>query len=239
MTIDPLYDPMGQAVLDYCEGRPTKKLRVLSSMFDDDEMPVPYLFRTYDQMPPLEQAALDNARGKVLDIGACAGCHSLYLQNKGLDVTAIDISPLSVKTMKKRGLHKVLLADIFEKSPDAEFDTILLLMNGTTIAGTLERLPLLFQRLKSMLAPNGQILIDSTDLRYIYEDDHGNFDYDDTKYYGEVDYRMQYGRIKGNCFNCLYADPVTMSRCAAEEGLCPQIIMQNKDYSYLMRLTIA
>ena len=239
MTIDPLHDPMGQAVLDYCEGKPTKKLRVLSSMFDDDEMPVPYLFRTYDQMPAIEQTALDSARGKVLDIGACAGCHSLCLQNRGFDVTAIDISPLSVETMKKRGIRKALLADIFEQNLGSEYDTILLLMNGTTIAGTLERLPLLFQRLKALIAPNGQILIDSSDLRYIYDDEDGNFDYDDTKYYGEVDYRMQYGKIKGKRFDCLYVDPATMSQCATNEGLCPQILVQNEDYSYLMRLTIA
>ena len=208
-------------------------------MFDDDEMPVPYLFRTYDQMPAIEQTALDSARGKVLDIGACAGCHSLCLQNRGFDVTAIDISPLSVETMKKRGIRKALLADIFEQNLGSEYDTILLLMNGTTIAGTLERLPLLFQRLKALIAPNGQILIDSSDLRYIYDDEDGNFDYDDTKYYGEVDYRMQYGKIKGKRFDCLYVDPATMSQCATNEGLCPQILVQNEDYSYLMRLTIA
>ena len=208
-------------------------------MFDDDEMPVPYLFRTYDQMPAIEQTALDSARGKVLDIGACAGCHSLCLQNRGFDVTAIDISPLSVETMKKRGIRKALLADIFEQNLGSEYDTILLLMNGTTIAGTLERLPLLFQRLKALIAPNGQILIDSSDLRYIYDDEDGNFDYDDTKYYGEVDYRMQYGKIKGKRFDCLYVDPATMCQCATNEGLCPQILVQNEDYSYLMRLTIA
>jgi len=228
---------MGQAVLDYLEGRPTKKLRVLSSMFDEDEMPVPHLFRTYEEMPPLEQQALDLCAGKVLDVGACAGCHAIYLQEKGLDVTAIDISPLSVETMQRRGLKNVLLADMFEDEVGTDYDTIILLMNGTSIAGRLERIPAYLESLKRMLAPGGQILIDSTDLRYIYEDEDGNFDYDGDTYYGQVDYRMQYGKVRGPRFDCLYVDPVTMQKCAEAQGFKAEIIRTNDTCAYLIRLT--
>ena len=237
MTIDPPHDPMGQAVLDHQQGKPTKKLRVLSSMFDEDEMPVSHLFRTYSEMPRLEQLALDLSKGKVLDVGACAGCHTLHLQEKGFNVTAIDISPLSVETMKLRGIRQVMLADMFEDNIGNNYDTILLLMNGTSIAGTLDRLPLFFNKLKTMLAPDGQILLDSTDIRYIYEDENGNFDHDGTKYYGQVDYRMQYGHIKGRRFDCLYVDPATMQRCATATGFNSEILEQNDEYAYLMRLT--
>ena len=65
-------------------------------MFDEDEIPVETLFRDYDSMPPLEHHALDLVKGRTLDVGAGAGCHSLVLQERGIDVDAIDISPLSV-----------------------------------------------------------------------------------------------------------------------------------------------
>lgn len=239
MTLKTTNDPMGQAVLDYLEGKPQKKLRVLSSMFDEDEMPVPHLFRTYLEMPMLERRALDMARGKVLDIGACAGCHALCLQDKGMDVTAIDISPLSVETMRRRGVQKVLLADMFEDNVGAGYDTVLLLMNGTSIAGTLERLPRFLEVLKGLLAPGGQILIDSTDLRYIYEDEDGNFDYDGSQYYGQVDYRMQYGKVRGPRFDCLYVDPATMQKAVAAAGMQSEIIATTDTCAYLLRITVA
>ena len=236
MTLKPTNDPMGQAVLDYLEGKPTKKLRVLSSMFDEDEMPVPHLFRTYQEMPPLEQKALDMVRGKVLDIGACAGCHAICLQEKGMDVTAIDISPLSVETMKRRGLKNVMLADMFVDNVGTNYDTILLLMNGTSIAGTLERLPAYLEALRKMLAPGGQILIDSTDLRYIYEDEDGNFDYEGIQYYGQVDYRMQYGKVRGPRFDCLYVDPTTMQKFVENAGMKSEIVATNDECAYLIKI---
>lgn len=236
MILKPAKDPMGQAVLDYVEGRPVKKLRVLSSMFEEDEMPVPHLFRSYDDMPPLEQQALDLCRGRVLDVGACAGCHAMWLQNQGLDVTAIDVSPLSVEAMQKRGIREALLADFYEDDFGTGFDTIILLMNGTTVAGTLERMPAFLARLEQLLAPGGQVLIDSTDLRYIYEDEEGNFDYEGDDYYGHVDYRMQYGKVRGDRFDCLYVDPETMTKAAASAGFQSEILGRTDTCAYLIKL---
>lgn len=228
---------MGQAVLDYFEGKPVKKLRVLSSMFEEDEMPVNHLFRSYDEMPILEQKALDLCRGRVLDVGACAGCHAICLQERGLDVTAIDISPLSVETMQRRGIKNALLADLYTHTFQQQFDTIILLMNGTTIAGTLQGMTTMLYRLKELVAPDGQILIDSTDLRYIYEDEDGVFEYDGNAYYGEVDYRMQYGKVKGARFNCLYLDPKSMQSSAHDAGLKAEIV-DTDEYAYLARITL-
>lgn len=238
MTLQVTHDPMGQAVLDYVEQRQLKKLRVLSSMFEEDEMPVSHLFRTYAEMPLAEQKALDMCRGRVLDVGACAGCHALHLQNMGFDVTAIDVSPLSVEAMQRRGITCALLADFYEDGFGQDFDTIIMLMNGTTIAGTLEGMPRLLERAKELLAKDGQILIDSTDLRYIYEDEDGNFDYDGEHYYGEVDYRMQYGKVRGERFDCLYLDPLTMQKTAALAGLHAEIILQTDTLAYLVRLSV-
>ena len=96
---------MGQAIRDYYETGRAGRLRVFSPQFDEDEMPVGTLFREEEDMPPLELKALDLCRGRVLDVGAGAGCHSLALQRRGLDVTAVDISPLSVDVMRRRMLR--------------------------------------------------------------------------------------------------------------------------------------
>lgn len=236
-TLTEREDPMGAAIRDYFRQGKSAQLKVLSSLFDDDEMPVAHLFRSYHEMPPLEQRALDEARGKVLDVGAGAGCHALALQERGLDVTAVDISPLSCETMKERGVANVECVNIFNQRFQERFDTLLLLMNGTGIAGKLSRLPQLLSRLKQLMNPGAQILIDSSDLRYVYEDEDGVLDVDlDGAYYGEVDYQMTYRNIIGKSFDWLYADSVVLAECCRQCGLKCEILAQGNHYDYLARI---
>lgn len=146
MTLQERNDPMGAAIRDYSTTGRCGRLRVLSPQFEEDELPVPLLFRAETEMPPLERLALDKARGRVLDTGAGAGCHTLALQQRGLDVTAIDISPGAVRTMRRRGVEDARLCDFFEDDFGGPFDTVLMLMNGIGICGRLERLPFFFTR---------------------------------------------------------------------------------------------
>ena len=125
-------DPMGTAIADYFNHNKADKLRVFSSQFEEDEIPVNQLFRPYDEMPELEQIALQQATGKILDVGAGSGCHSLALKEMGKESLAIDISPLSVKAMQERGLN-ALHVNLFDKHFTGQFDTILMLMNGSGI----------------------------------------------------------------------------------------------------------
>lgn len=236
-TLTEREDPMGAAIRDYFRQGKSAQLKVLSSLFDDDEMPVAHLFRSYHEMPPLEQRALNEARGKVLDVGAGAGCHALALQERGFDVTAVDISPLSCETMKERGVANVECVNIFNQRFQERFDTLLLLMNGTGIAGKLSRLPQLLSRLKQLMNPSAQILIDSSDLRYVYEDENGVLDVDlDGAYYGEVDYQMTYRNIIGKSFDWLYADSVVLAECCRQCGLKCEILAQGNHYDYLARI---
>ena len=236
-TLPEQEDPMGAAIRDYFRQGKSAQLKVLSSLFDDDEMPVAHLFRSYHEMPPLEQRALNEARGKVLDVGAGAGCHALALQERGFDVTAVDISPLSCETMKERGVANVECVNIFNQRFQERFDTLLLLMNGTGIAGKLSRLPQLLSRLKRLMNPGAQILIDSSDLRYVYEDENGVLDVDlDGAYYGEVDYQMTYRNIIGKSFYWLYADSVVLAECCRQCGLKCEILAQGNHYDYLARI---
>ena len=238
MLLSPTLDPMGQAIWDYASTGHAGTLRVLSSTFDDDEIPVPTLFRTELQMPALERMALNLCRGHVLDVGAGAGCHSLALQDRGLEVCSIDISPLSTRARTLRGVRDARCTDFFGQELDGmRFDTIVLLMNGLGIAGTLNRLPSLLNRCKALLVPDGRVLADSSDLRYVFEDEDGNFDWDAADgYYGEVDYQMQYKNVKGEPFDWLYTDPMLLASISKQCGLNCEIVEEGENYDFLARL---
>ena len=227
---------MGQAIADYHATGKASRLRVFSPMFDEDEIPVATLFRTLDEMPAIEQEALKVASGHILDVGAGAGCHTLALQAMEKRVTAIDISPLAVETMRQRGVRDVLEQDFF--TFDGQYDTILMLMNGIGIVGTISRLPAFFMQVDHLLAPGGQLLCDSSDLCYLYEDEDGIIDLTGIEgYYGELTYQMQYKSIKGEPFPWLFIDAETLREQAAAHGFHCDILMRGPHYDYLARLT--
>ncbi len=252
-------DPMGRAIADYWKARSSEsrqarldgrvatskdevkakkadRLRVFSPMFEEDEIPLTTLFRTYKAMPTIERKALDMATGKTLDVGAGAGCHSLVLQEKGIDVTAIDISPLSVETMKERGVKKALEQDFF--TLEGQYDTILMLMNGIGIVGTLERLHEFFRHLDKILAPGGQVLCDSSDICYVFETEDGIIELpDDMAYYGEHRFQMRYKDTIGEPFPWLYIDADTLRERAARNGYAVEVVAEGEHYDYLARIT--
>lgn len=236
--LPPDKDPMGAAIADYFANGKATKLRVFSSMFDEDEIPVKQLFRSFEEMPELEQEALRMSTGKILDVGAGSGCHSLALQEMGKEVKAIDISPLSVETMKKRGVRDASLQNIFGEQFNGSFDTILMLMNGAGIVGKIANLGFFFQTIKRLLAPGGCLLMDSSDLRYIFEDEEGNIDIDpEDGYYGEVDFNMKYKNVKGHSFDWLYIDYQTLSLHAAQNGFKAEKIREGEHYDYLAKIS--
>ena len=231
-------DAMGRAIADYYKMMKNNhrlekadKLRVFSPMFEEDEIPLQTLFRTYNTMPRIEKKALDMASGKTLDVGAASGCHSLVLQNRGIDVSAIDISPLSVEVMKKRGVHKAIEQDFFTLR-DSRYDTILMLMNGIGIVGTLDRMPEFFRLLDKILAPEGQLLCDSSDISYVFEGD-----MPDMEYYGEQSFQMQYMDTIGEPFPWLYIDADTLRQVAEENGYHVEVVAEGEHYDYLARIT--
>lgn len=230
-------DPMGRAIAEYHKTGKADRLRVFSPMFEEDEIPLTTLFRNYEDMPRIEQKALDTATGKTLDVGAGSGCHSLVLQERGVDVTAIDISPLSVEAMKERGVKKVLEQDFFTLSGQ-QYDTILMLMNGIGIVGTLERLPEFFRQLDKILAPGGQVLCDSSDISYVFEGEDGIIELpDDMVYYGEHSFQMQYKDTIGEPFNWLYIDADTLREKAGRSGYAVEVVAEGEHYDYLARIT--
>ena len=232
--LTPNKDPMGWAIADYFEKGKAAKLRVFSSQFDEDEIPVSQLFRTFDEMPELEQEALQLAEGKILDCGAGSGCHAIALQDMGKEVEAIDISPRSVEVMQKRGVNNAYCINLFDENYLQKFDTILMLMNGSGIIGKLENMGTFFTKMKQLLNPGGCIYMDSSDLRYLFEDEDGSFLVDlAAGYYGEIDFRMQYKQVRGEAFDWLYVDFQTLSYYANENGFKAEMVKEGEHYDYL------
>ena len=230
-------DPMGAAIYDFHKNGTADVLRVFSSQFEEDEIPVADLFREYDDMPELERIALDEASGEILDVGAGSGCHSVALMKMGKSAVAIDISPLSVEVMKERGVD-ALQVNLYDESFDRKFDTVLMLMNGTGIIGNLDNMPVFFERMKQLLKPGGSILIDSSDLRYLFEEEDGSLMIDlADDYYGQLDYQMQYKDVLGEQFDWLYVDFDTLAFYAEESGFDAVLLAEGEHYDYLAKLT--
>jgi SAM-dependent methyltransferase len=231
-------DPMGAAIYDFHKTGNADTLIVRSSMFEDDEIPVEDLFRSFEGMPSLEQYALELAEGRILDVGAGSGCHSLALQKMGKTAFAIDISPLSVMVMKERGVD-ARQVNLYDPAFTEKFDTVLMLMNGTGIIGCLENMPVFFDRMRELLTPGGSLLIDSSDLRYLFEEEDGSLMIDlADDYYGQLDYQMVYKNVEGEPFDWLYVDFDTLAYYAEESGFKAELLAEGDHYDYLARLSI-
>jgi len=228
-------DPIGKAITDYVRSKRPDDITVCSEICEDDIIPIEVLFRNEDEMPELEILALNNASGKILDVGAGAGTHANYLQNMGNDVTAIDISEGAVTFMQSQGLKskKINFFDL----KDEKFDTILMLMNGIGIAGTLANLEKTLAHAKTLLNPGGKILCDSSDIKYLYEDEDGSLWVNlNQEYYGNFRFQMKYKKETGPWFDWLYVDFDSLFNAAKNVGL-KAVRLYDKDDNYLAEIT--
>lgn len=232
-------DIFGQAIIDFFEDQYSEDIIVSAPDFDDDHIPVPYLFRSYDEMPILEQKALQLCRGKVLDVGCGAGSHSLYLEHeKGLKVDAIDTSEGAIEICNKRGVTSANIQDFYTLENET-YDTLLLLMNGSGIIGKLDQIDHFFTKAKQLLAPHGQILIDSSDIAYLFTDEDGGFWVDASAgYYGEMKYQLSYKKNQSNWFDWLYLDYNTLQNAANANGFVCELVTEGEHYDYLAKLSL-
>jgi SAM-dependent methyltransferase len=229
-------DLFGKAILDYQTNNSPEDILTETNISEADEMEVAYLFRDFIFMPKIEQTALQLAKGKILDVGCGAGSHSLYLQENGLEVTAIDISSNAIKACELRGIKMARVQNILDIENE-KFDTILLLMNGTGIFGSLNNTAVYLQKLKSLLAPNGQILIDSSDIIYMFDEaEDGSKWISADGYYGELTFSISYKNQTEDPFPWLYLDYNTLQNAAHADGLQCELLAEGVHFDYLARL---
>lgn len=233
-------DIFGEAIKDFHNQKYNEDIIVQAPDFDDDIIPIPYLFRSYEEMPPIEQKALDLSYGKVLDIGCGAGSHSLFLQEQQkLEVHAIDISEGAIEVCKKRGLSKASVLNIFDVK-DTTYDTLLLLMNGSGIIGKLAHIDHFFVHMKKILNPTGQILIDSSDISYLFVEEDGGLWIDtSTGYYGEMQYKLAYKNNESDWFDWLYIDYNTLQNAANAHGFLCELLVEGENNDFLAKLRFA
>lgn len=226
-------DVYGEALSDFFQQLNQQAPLLLHTSYGDtDEMPLDIFFREEENFPELEYIALSLCDGKTLDVGAGVGSHSLYLQNHGFDVDALEISQIACNIMLQRGVRRVICADFFSYSSQ-KYDTLLFLMNGIGIAGELHGFRKLLEHSKSLLTENGQLIFDSSDISYLYND------YGIKRpesYFGEIGYRYEYKGNSGPLFKWLYLDQDTLIKTAHEMGWVVQVLFEDENDQYLVRM---
>lgn len=232
-------EPYGLALTDYFKGDHSAKQTFHRDDGIDFEMPISVFFRGEMDFSRIEQSALDLCRGKVLDVGAGSGDHSLALQNRGLNVVALDVSPEAVHIMTERGVRNVCRADIF-KLEAGKFDTLLMLGHGIGMVGDLVGLRRFLGHAHTLLNPGGNLVFDSLDVRCTSDPVHLAYHENNRKknrYIGEIHFQILYKGIKGKPFSWLQIDPETLGREAESAGWSCEISCQESWGDYLAQLT--
>ena len=229
-------DVFGKALVDFYLGHYDEDIITSTSISENDTLSLPYLFRDYHEMPIIEKKALKLSHGRILDVGCGAGSHSVYLKNLGYDIKAIDVSEGAIVVTKHRGIMNARKLDLLDET--AQYDTILMLMNGTGIFQTIKSTPDYLTHLKSLLSPRGQILIDSSDIKYMYEgqEEHYLLDTSD-KYYGELDYYLSYHGDNETPMKWLYLDFFKLKTLSNSVGLTCELILHGPHHDYLAKLS--
>ena len=228
-------DVFGLALDAYFSRGDSSPLILHNSYDAPEEMPVEVFFREKQDLSEIEKKALSLCKGRILDIGAGVGVHALELQEMGKDVTALEISSMAAAIMKKRGVKKIVAEDIF-KYQATPFDTLLLMMNGIGISESLQGLSDFLKHAKTLLAEKGQIIFDSSDIKYLYE---AEIPIPTATYYGEIQFKYEYKQQKGAWFNWLYVDFKMLSEIAKKEGWKSELILEDESDQYLARLVRA
>ena len=234
-------DVFGEAFQTYMEDGDCEPIMV---WLDHEEQPlldVGYFFRSFDEMPELEQTALNLCGDKVLDIGAAAGCHSQHLLDQGKEIHSLEISPGACNVLRNRGLPNVIQGNFLSIEVEEQFDTLLFLMNGLGMGKDAEGTLALLKKAKGLLKPGGQILGDTSDISYFREPEtkkrgltsQSSF----VHYYGKVHFLTKW-RTFESCFDWIYPDPQLLEHLAAKTGLRAELIQNGPHYDYLYRFTI-
>lgn len=232
-------DLMGIAIKAYYEQGANDAIHVYSDLAKPETISPVYLYRSFSEMPGVEQLALKNSYGAILDVGAGAGIHAQWLADQGHPVTALEASPAACQVLKQTNSFTTVHGNAFHYDPSHQFDTILLLMNGIGICGSLDGLSQLLLTMRAWLNPDGQILLDSTDLRPLMGTALASEREAETgEYYGIIHYQLTYGSHIGTPFEWLFTDWPTLNSYAEDAGFQAHCIFYGTDHHYLARLQL-
>ncbi len=232
--------PFGLAILDYYRGGHSATIVTERDDGFQSDLPAQVFFRQARDFE-LEGKAMDLCRGRVLDVGGGSGCHSLYLQDKGFQVTAIDVSPEAVLIMRERGVKDVRQVDIFDLRKE-QFDTVIMMGHGIGVVETIAGLRQFLARVRRLIKPGGAVLLTSLDVSQ--SPDARNIEYQKNNiarghYAGEIGMRFIYRDVTGPWFTWLHIDPETLKAEASKSSWNCEIVRRQDDGNHLARLTLA
>jgi len=218
--------PQGAAAQDHLGGRRPAVVRVHSDGGKPEDVDAAVFFREPAEMGSWELRALQLCQGRVLDVGAGAGCHALALQERGLEVVAVETCDAFVEVMRARGVMDARCAALAEVE-DGPFDRLLLLMHGLGIAGNPDGLRWLLADAHRLVAREGCVLLDSRDPGEAC----------DEPGFGVAVMRFEYSGVMGPTFPWLFAGVEALERLAAEVGWETNVVLREPDGRYLASLT--
>ncbi|MBT8479844.1 MAG: methyltransferase domain-containing protein [Gemmatimonadetes bacterium] len=231
------WEPHARALLAFAAGQADAQLLVVDDLGDSDVLPAQWFFRGVEAFPALERLALDLCEGRVLDLGAGAGCHSLVLQERGHPVCAVEILPELVDLLRRRGIRDARGGSVFQP-PAGRWDTLLMLMNGWGLPETLAGLERFLGEADRLVTPGGRIIADSTDMRRFaagWRSEAGTrlALREDGRYVGEIQFQLEFAGGRGAPFSQLYVDPDTLSAVAERAGWNVEIAARGENGAFL------
>jgi 2-polyprenyl-3-methyl-5-hydroxy-6-metoxy-1,4-benzoquinol methylase len=230
------WEPLGIMLLDYFKGDQTAECTVLSNVEEDSTLKGSLFFRN-EGISELETIAINHCEGKILEIGAGVGIHSLELQNAGYDITAVEISQHCSEIMKTQGIKNIINTDFFSYEFEQKFDTILLLMNGIGFVEDFKGLERFFLIANKILETNGKLIFDTTDISYATENQKSKASIKKiSEYFGIVWYSLLYKNWVGKPYKWLYLDYTMLKKIALKNGFKTRILHEN-DSQYLVECT--
>jgi len=206
-------EPFGEALRDFYYGKKDTEITLIREDGFEFNVPIEYFFRSPKDFSNLEKEAIGLCKGKVLDMGAGVGPHSLELQRLGLEVYAIDISSHACEIMKKRGVKNIQCTDFYNLTMDS-FDTILLLGRSIGFVENLKGIKKFLSYCKTRLNPEGIIILDSIDISSTQEQVYLDYIERNCKlgrYFGEGSFQMKYKNNLGDKFQNVQIDIQSLS----------------------------
>lgn len=215
-------DAFGAALLDAAAGN-----RGLHFVERDDglieAMDASSYFAKQFHWPDAEARAIKGISGRVLDVGAGAGRHSLVLQNRGCDVVALDVSSGAIQVCQQRGVHHTFLGTVFDLLDTAPepFDALILMGNNLALLQSLAKAKGMFDAMRELLRPNGVVV--GTCLDPYLTDDPDHLAYHESNRAagrppGQIRMRFRHRRIATEWFSILFLSPNELAELAARSG---------------------
>ena len=220
-SIPPAHDAYGQELWNCCHEKTTYEIVERDDGLIDLADATQY-FREHSQWPAHEREAIRFARGPAIDVGCGAGRVSLYLQEQGMEVLAIDNSPLAIKTARKRGVKSARVLDVRDIGTlRGPFASIVMYGNNFALLGSPARAKRLLAAMHRITTPDARIIggvcnphitKERAHLAYLERNRRRG------RWAGQLRIRIRFEQYVGMWFDYLFVSPEEVRKLVADTG---------------------